>query len=115
MSVDGRMCYNQLNSASGLSSEGPGGGGGSPSGTPYHVVYMLLVSDGWSSPNASSQHMIWCGMTVPSRSALMSLSSIDSVSDGGPRAHDDRMALLIVMSDGLTPLCMQKLSSHCKL
>ena len=46
------------------------------------------------------------------RSALMSLSSIDSARDGGPSAHVDRMAVVMVMSDGLTPLCMQNESSH---
>ena len=45
----------------------------------------------------------------------MSLSSMDSVSDGGPSAHVERIAVVMMMSDGFTPLCMQNESSHWRL
>ena len=78
-------------------------------------MYVDDVSLKWSSPMASSQHMIWCGRMVPRRKARMSRSSMDSVSDGGPSAHVERIAIVMVMSDGLTPLCMQNESSHWRL
>ena len=40
---------------------------------------------------------------------------MDSVSDGGPSADVERIAVVIVMSAGFTPLCMQNESSHWRL